>query len=198
MNLPNSSLPGMAARDALQVLVECRRDHHIVITNQGAARIWPRLASHELDFHYNPSTMGGAVSLALGLALARPELQVIVVSGDGALLMNLGSLVSVVAAGADNLTVIVLDNGIYEVTGGQRTPGAEARVDFAAIARGAGLANAQTFHDLVAWRRACPGLLAAPGPRFACLQVAPADPADLAAPSLAIQSQVARLQQRLL
>jgi thiamine pyrophosphate-dependent acetolactate synthase large subunit-like protein len=189
MNQPHHLLPRMPVRDALQVLAQCRSDDQIVITNQGAARVWPRLASHDLDFNYNPSTMGGAIPLALGLALAQPDTEVIVVSGDGALLMNLGCLVSVAAASARNLTVVVLDNGVYEVTGGQRTPAATAGVDYAAVARGAGLLNAQEFWDLAAWRQGCPALLAAPGPRFTCLRVAAANPADLATPPTAIQLQ---------
>jgi sulfopyruvate decarboxylase subunit beta len=193
----SSALLHMPVRDALQVLVECRGDKHIVITNQGAARIWPRLAFHDLDFHYNPSTMGGAVPFALGLALARPDHEVVVVSGDGALLMCLGSLVSVVAAGATNVTVVVLENGVYEVTGGQQTPGATANVDFVALARGAGFINAHDFGDVDTWRATCPQLLAAPGPRFTCLRVAAAELDDLATPPVAIQTQFARLQRRL-
>ena len=80
----------MAVRDALGVLVRCRDDRTLVVTNQGAARVWPLLESHALDFHYNPSTMGGAVPFGLGLALAKPALHVVVVSGDGALSMRIG------------------------------------------------------------------------------------------------------------
>src|SRR5262245_30394231 len=87
---------------ALQVLIDLRQDDRIVVTNQASARIWPKLSRHRLDFHYNPSTMGGAIPLALGLAMAQPRRQVLVVSGDGALLMNLGSLVTVAASGVTN------------------------------------------------------------------------------------------------
>jgi sulfopyruvate decarboxylase subunit beta len=114
---------GMDVVEALRVLAEVRTDRQVVISNQMSARLWPALSQHPLDFNYLSSTMGGAIPLGLGLALARPELEVIVLSGDGSLLMNLGCLVTVVGSGATNLTVILLDNGIYEVTGGQRTPG---------------------------------------------------------------------------
>jgi hypothetical protein len=95
--------PAACSVAALQVLADLCTADQIVVTNQGAARIWPKLRSRALDFHYNPSTMGGAIPLALGLALAQPGREVVAVSGDGSLLMSLGSLVSVVSAGAANL-----------------------------------------------------------------------------------------------
>src|SRR5207253_1176317 len=137
---------------ALQVLIALRQDDQIVISNQASARIWPRLTRHPLDFHYNPSTMGGAIPLALGLAMAQARRHVLVVSGDGALLMNLGSLVTVVGSGVTNLTVVVLDNQLYEVTGGQKTPAAGAAVDFAGLARAAGFPVAESFDDLADWQ----------------------------------------------
>src|SRR5439155_17136250 len=103
MSMPNKKMDGMSVIDALQVLVELRGDDQIVITNQASARIWPKLADHPLDFHYNPSAMGGAIPLGLGLALAQPQRHVLVISGDGSLLMNLGSLITVAASGASNL-----------------------------------------------------------------------------------------------
>ena len=112
---------------ALRVLADLCCDDQIVVTNQGSSRIWPKLRRRSLDFHYNPSTMSGAIPLALGLALAQPQREVLAISGDGSLLMSLGSLVTVVGSGVTNLTVVLLDNGIYEVTGGQETPA--ARVD---------------------------------------------------------------------
>ncbi len=62
-------------RDALKVLVESRDDSSVVVTHQGSARLWPQLVEHPLDFHYNPSTMGGAIPFGLGIALAHPDRQ---------------------------------------------------------------------------------------------------------------------------
>src|SRR5262245_33603291 len=107
---------------ALQVLHELRRDE-IVVTTMGSAREWPKLGEHPLDFQYLPSAMGHAPMLGLGLALAQPSREVIAFNGDGGMLMSLGCLVTVAASGATNITVVVLDNGLYEVTGGQRTAG---------------------------------------------------------------------------
>jgi thiamine pyrophosphate-dependent acetolactate synthase large subunit-like protein len=170
---------------ALEVLVELRREQ-IVVTTMGSAREWPKLSRHPLDFHYIPSAMGQAPALGLGLALAKPRREVIVLNGDGAMLMNLGALVTIVASRATNLTLIVFDNGIYEVTGGQRTAAAEAAdhatVDFAALARAAGFASALSFDRLDDWRRGAAQALALAGPRFIALRVEPVSDYQLESP----------------
>src|SRR5436305_13524905 len=71
---------------------------------------------------YTWGSMGMASSIGLGLALARPDLRVFVVDGDGSLLMNLGSLATIGLLQPSNLVVIVMDNGEYATTGGQPTP----------------------------------------------------------------------------
>jgi len=78
------------------------------------------------------------VPLGLGLALAQPERAVLVISGDGALSMNLGCLVTLIDSGAANLSIVLLDNGVYDVTGGQKTAAAREGVDFAGVARAIG------------------------------------------------------------
>lgn len=157
---------------ALKPLADCRHEQ-IVVTTMGASRDWPKLSQHPLDFHYLPSAMGHAPMIALGLALAQPQREVIAFNGDGCMLMSLGCLVSIVASGAKNLTLIVLDNGLYEVTGGQQTAGAKASVDFAAVARAARFPTAVAFDDLAVWQSEAAAILAKPGPRFVCLQVEP-------------------------
>lgn len=192
-NLPKA---GMDVTAALQVLAQARRAEQIVVTNQGSARIWPRFTRHELDLHYNPSTMGGAIPLALGLALGQPSRDVLVISGDGALLMSLGSLVTVAAAGASNLTVVVLDNGLYEVTGGQRTPGS-GRIDFAGLARAAGFPSADCIGDLASWQNQVRNVLAQLGPRFIALQVDGAPAELLRSPTPPLAEQLAAFRRAL-
>ncbi len=177
--------------DALQVLIDLRHDDQVVVTNQASARIWPKLTRHPLDFHYNPSTMGGAVPLALGLAMAQSRRNVLVVSGDGALLMNLGSLITVAGSGVTNLTVVVLNNGLYEVTGGQKTPG--TAVDFAGLARSAGFPSAESFDDLAEWRRRARKTMSLPGPRFISLVVHRTPSEFLQFPTPPIAEQLAAL-----
>jgi len=174
---------------ALQVLVDLRRSDQIVVTNQTSARIWPKLDRQALDLHYNPSTMGGAIPLGLGLAIAQPQRQVLVVSGDGALLMSLGSLVTVMDSGVTNLTVVVLENRLYEVTGGQQVPGAMVGVDFAAMARAAGFPTAESFQHFPEWQRRARQTLSADGPRFISLAVdrTPSEYLKFPTPSLADQ-----------
>ena len=173
--MESATKPRMPLVPALEVLARLRREE-IVVTTMGAAREWPRLSSHPLDLHYIPSAMGQAPALGLGLALAQPQREVIVLNGDGCLLINLGCLVTIAASGAKNLALFVLDNGIYEVTGGQRTAAAtvpHAKVDFAGLARAAGFASVWEFGDLTEWQRAAPEVLSQPGPRFLSLAVEP-------------------------
>jgi sulfopyruvate decarboxylase subunit beta len=155
------------------------------------------MARHPLAFHYNPSAMGGAIPLAAGLALAQPRRKVLVVSGDGSLLMNLGSLVTVVGSGVTNLTIVVLDNRMYEVTGGQKTAASGGQVDFAALARAAGFPSAGTFRDLSEWHAEAGALLAARGPRLVSLRVQPTPPEFLLAKTPAIGDQLAQLRRAL-
>jgi thiamine pyrophosphate-dependent acetolactate synthase large subunit-like protein len=157
---------------ALQVVQRLRTDQ-IVVTTMGTAREWPRLSQHPLDLHYIPSSMGQSPTLALGLAIAQPQRSVIVFTGDGSLLMNLGCLVTIVASGAKNLTLIVIDNGVYEVTGGQRTAGAVAGVDFAGMAEAAGFPSVERFDDINAWQRQAAAALERPGPRCIVLATEP-------------------------
>jgi len=165
--------PRIPIEQALQTLVALRREDQIVITNQSSARLWPRLSNHPLDFNYNPSNMGGAVPLAVGVALAQPTREVMVLSGDGSLLMNLGCLVTAAASGVTNLTIILLDNGMYEVTGGQKTPATDNEIDFAGLARAAAFPNVSHFWDLADWQQRAPGVLESRGPRFIWLAVGP-------------------------
>jgi thiamine pyrophosphate-dependent acetolactate synthase large subunit-like protein len=159
---------------AIKVLNELRTDE-IVITTMGSAREWPRISDHPLDFHYIPSAMGQAPALGLGIALAKPTRQVWVLNGDGAMLMNLGCLVTVIASGAKNVTVIVLENQIYEVTGGQRTAAGilGAKIDLAGFARSAGFPVVARFETLDDWRGQAAQLLEQSGPRFVVLAVEP-------------------------
>jgi thiamine pyrophosphate-dependent acetolactate synthase large subunit-like protein len=94
---------------------------------------------------------------------------VIVVTGDGGLLMNLGCLVTL--AGHDvPVAVVLIDNGLYEVTGGQPVAGA-GRTDFAGLAKAAGLKSVRTFDDSSSWEVDCPLFLTAATPSFAWLKV---------------------------
>ena len=169
---PANRAARMSAKDALAAVHAARGPQDIVITTMTPARDWTLLPQHPLDLVLVPSAMGSAPSLGLGLALAQPNRRVIVCNGDGSMLMNLGSLVSVVNARATNLVVIVFVNGTYEVTGSQPVPGAGV-VDYAALARAAGFVSVFDYASIDAWRRDVRHVLEATGPTFLALAVEP-------------------------
>ena len=143
--------------DALEVIHQYRQDA-VVITTMGAAREWQKLEPHPKDLVYMPSSMGQGPPLGLGIALSKPDQRVIVVNGDGCLLMNLGCLVTITAQAPTNFTLIVVDNGVYEVTGGQATVGDKSKragddpVNFADLARAAGFTEVYEFDDAESFR----------------------------------------------
>ncbi len=158
----------MTARAALEVLAR-RRGERIVVTTMTAVGIWPELSDTPLDFAYLPSAMGQAPSLGLGLALAQPQRGAIVVNGDGSMLMNLGSLVTLAHHPA-NLFLVLLDNALYEVTGGQSTAGT-GHADFAGLARAAGIPRTYHFETAEAWGEGAADALTGPGPVVIVLTV---------------------------
>jgi len=162
----------MSAKAALAAVHATRGPRDIVITTMTPARDWMLLPQHPLDLVLVPSAMGSAPSMGLGLALAQPNRRIIVCNGDGSMLMNLGSLVSIVNARATNLAVIVFVNGTYEVTGSQPVPGAGV-VDYAALARAAGFESVHAYASIDAWRNDVRRVLEAAGPTFVALAVEP-------------------------
>jgi thiamine pyrophosphate-dependent acetolactate synthase large subunit-like protein len=95
---------------------------------------------------YMLGSMGLAIPIALGVALAQPKRHVIALEGDGSLLMQLGCLATVATQAPKNLTIVVWDNGIYQITGGQKTASASV-ADLVAIARASGIANSAWAAD---------------------------------------------------
>lgn len=191
----NRKPPAMPVVDALRILIKHCDENWIVVTNQSSARTWPKLVQRPLDLHYNPSTMGGAVSLALGLALAQPKRRVLCISGDGALLMNLGCLVTVAACAPRNLTVCVLDNRLYEVTGGQRLPSAIHRpLEYNSLAMAVGFEQEMEFDDLAEWRETAEIFFDMPGPAFLRLEVEPTPREYLKHPTPPMAEQLLRFR----
>lgn len=168
------------AMDALTLLHEGRDPNDVVITTMATARDWMILqkerGANPRDLVFVPSSMGQAPSVALGLALAQPHRRVIVCNGDGSLLMNLGSLVSIVAAAPRNLTMLLFDNGVYEVTGAQPTPAAMIGraggcVEYEEMARAAGFRRVFRFVNAIEWREQLREVVYVDGPTFAVLDV---------------------------
>lgn len=167
----------LTKRELLEPLARLRTDQ-VVITTMGIVRPWARFSNHPLDFASADSAMGHAADFALGLALAQPQRRVICLNGDGSMLMTLGTLVTIVNAGARNLILFVVQNDSYEITGNQPIPGARS-VDFSGLAKSAGFRRAETFDDRQEYERTLPEILHHPGPVFVTVKVEPGDEGPL-------------------
>jgi thiamine pyrophosphate-dependent acetolactate synthase large subunit-like protein len=150
--------------EASKYLVGRLKDE-IIITSLGNEKYDLRAAGERDRNFYNWNAMGMASSLGLGLAMARPELKVIVYDGDGSLLMNLGALATIAMREPKNLIHIVWDNRSYAMTGGQPTATAY-RTDLGAIARAAGFPRVERVETLETFANAVDRALAEPGPWF--------------------------------
>jgi thiamine pyrophosphate-dependent acetolactate synthase large subunit-like protein len=154
--------------DLTQRLVARLRNDEAVVAGIGNTNFDLWASGRRPQNFYMLGSMGLACPIALGVALAQPQRRVIALEGDGSLLMQLGSLTTIAMLKPANLTIVVMDNSAYQITGAQPTTTAHG-ADLAAIARGAGLANSEwaddeaDFEQLVdaALGRAGPNLIAA-------------------------------------
>ena len=152
---------GLDRRAAVARLLEGRTDL-VVVTGLGSPTYDAAAAGDSDRNFYLWGAMGGAAMMGLGLALARPDLPVAVITGDGEALMGMGGLATIGLQAPANLTVVVLDNGLYEETGGQASHTGRG-VDLAVVARGCGIADARMVTDMAGIRGAagedpcCPG-----------------------------------------
>jgi phosphonopyruvate decarboxylase len=185
----------MTPESALRVIAEAR-GHALCVPTMTTAPAWREIAPDDLSV-VCVGFMGGASSLGLGLALACPDRRVIVLDGDGSLLMQLGSLATIAGARPRNLVHLVFKNGVYHTSGSQEIPGGPA-VDFAAMARAAGYPRACTIGDVDELRRRLPELLAGEGPVLVELYTTLADKTPMTSPGgVPFHRQVERLRERL-
>lgn len=126
-------------------LVGALKREEAVIGGIGNANFDLWAAGERPQNFYMLGSMGLTVPIALGVAIAQPQRHVVALEGDGSLLMQLGCLSTVGMLGRKNLTIVVWDNGIYEITGGQ--PTASTAGDLVAIARASGIANSTWAAD---------------------------------------------------
>ncbi|NRF67782.1 aldehyde dehydrogenase [Aquincola sp. S2] len=119
----------------------------LVVTGLGSASYDVFAAGDRDKNYYLWGAMGGATSVALGLALAQPDKAVVVITGDGEQLMGIGSLATVGAKQPRNLTIVVLDNGHFGETGMQRSH-TSLGTDLVAVAKGCGIADARTVDSI--------------------------------------------------
>ena len=162
----------MKREDCFKVLARHVTDEVVVATYSSAVE-WNDLGPRVLNY-FSMGAMGLASSHALGLALANPNRRIIVLDGDGSLLMNLGTLVTIAEVAPRNLLHFVFENGTYEANGSHRTP-AHGHVDFSGLAAAAGYRGCYTFDDLVTFANEIGGVLGEPGPVFITMKVEPGE-----------------------
>jgi Thiamine pyrophosphate enzyme, C-terminal TPP binding domain len=162
-------------RDAVPALIGRHQDFLIVSGLAGTSRDVAALTGDGAHTYTMAGAMGGACMIGLGLALARPDRRVLVVTGDGELLMNVGALATIAVMNSPNLAILCVDNGHYGETGYQKSH-TSLEVDLEKIAAGSGIKTTRTIASQEAL---------ADGPRllregnstvFLVLRVKPTDP----------------------
>ncbi len=146
---------------ALEALAK-RREDQVVISTMTVLGPWRDRAESDRDL-ICVGFMGGASTFGLGVQLARPDVPVWILDGDGSLAMQLGSLLTISQAAPRRFLHVVFHNGVYDTSGAQPLP-AEGRVCFADLARSAGYAEAARFEDIESFELALDELLEVDGP----------------------------------
>jgi len=162
-------------RQAVPALIGRHQDFLIVTGLAGTARDIAALTGDGAHTYTMAGAMGGACMIGLGLALARRDQQVLVVTGDGELLMNIGSLATIAVMNPPNLSVVCVDNGHYGETGYQKSH-TSLGVDLEKIAAGSGIKRTLTIaedSELAAGNRL---IREGNGASFVLLRVKPSEP----------------------
>jgi thiamine pyrophosphate-dependent acetolactate synthase large subunit-like protein len=147
------------------------RKDAIVIGGLGASTYDIAAAGDNDRNFYLWGAMGGAVMIGLGMALAQPKLPVVVITGDGEMLMGMGSLATASLQKPGNLTIIVLDNEVYGETGGQASHTA-ATVDLVGVAKSCGIGDTRTLATMAEIEAFAPAMQdVTSGPRFASIKI---------------------------
>jgi phosphonopyruvate decarboxylase len=167
---------------ALEKLLDVIPDEAAVIATTGKCGRELFTLADRPQHLYQVGSMGCASSMGLGVAI-NTEHTVVVIDGDGAALMKLGSLATIGAQAPRNLVHVLLDNGVHDSTGGQPTvsPG----VDFSAVANACGYPKAHTCNDLEGFGQALAAAWRGDGPHFIHMRIVPGSMAKLGRPTLA-------------
>jgi thiamine pyrophosphate-dependent acetolactate synthase large subunit-like protein len=168
--MAKQSQPVLDRREAVAALLRDRGDL-LVVTGLGSPSYDVHAAGDTDANYYLWGAMGAAALVGLGLAQAKPDRKVLVITGDGEQLMGLGGLATIAVARPKNLVVAVVDNGHFGETGMQESHTARG-IDLAAVAGACGFADARTIQDLAGVEVARVALhRAADGPRLFLLKV---------------------------
>lgn len=163
----------MMKRDEMLKAFARQRKDEIVVAVYMAAQEITHISPNDLNYTFT-GAMGQGSSHALGLALGRPDRRVIVFDGDGSLLMNLGSLITIANQAPKNLVHCLCENGTYETNGAVPIPRA-GQIRFAELARTAGYRSTYELSDVAEWERELPRILKEDGPIFVDLKVEPGE-----------------------
>ena len=163
----------MMKRDEMLKAFARQRKDEIVVAVYTAAQEITQISPNDLNYTF-VGAMGQGSSHALGLALGRPDRRVILFDGDGSLLMNLGSLVTIANQAPANLVHCLCENGCYETNGSVPIPRA-GQIRFAELAKTAGYRRIYEISDLADWESKLPDLLKEAGPLFVDLKVEPGE-----------------------
>lgn len=162
-------------RDAVPAIVGAHRDFLIVAGLAGTAKDVAALTDDGEHAYTLAGAMGAACMVGLGLALARPDRRVLVVTGDGELLMNLGALATIAVLNPPNLSILCVDNGHYGETGYQQSH-TSLGVDLESIAAGAGIPTTRTVESADQIEPASELMRRGNATTFVVLRVKPTDP----------------------
>lgn len=170
-----SELGNLDRCEAVPQLVGDPNDFLIIAGLAGTAKDTAHLCEPNANYYACAGVMGGAVAMGLGLALSQPEHWVLVLTGDGELLMNVGSLATVGLMDPPNLSIVCVDNGHYGETGYQKSH-TSLGVDLAKMASGAGIAEVRTVTQTEEIAEAAALIRHMDGPSFVLLKVKPTEP----------------------
>jgi thiamine pyrophosphate-dependent acetolactate synthase large subunit-like protein len=168
MNARNTKV--MNRFDVTKRLIAKLKHEEAVVGGIGNTNFDLWATGHRPQNFYMLGSMGLAFPIALGVALAQPDRRVFALEGDGSLLMQLGALSTIAALKPKNLIMIVMDNGIYQITGAQPTPAAGV-ADLVAIALGSGLANSAWAADEEDFERLIDEAMSADEPSLIALRI---------------------------
>jgi len=165
--------------DITQRMLKLLRNDEAVIGGIGYSNfdLWGASGGKRTQNFYMLGSMGLAVPIALGVAIAQPQRRVIALEGDGSILMELGSLATVASRRQKNLAIVILDNGAYQITGGQATVTGDC-ADIVGIARASGIAQSAWAADESAFEELIAQSLREDGPWLIGCRIDNAKPKD--------------------
>ena len=165
MDLDRSNHYTLRRREVVKILLDQRDSGLLIVAGLGAPA-WDVTAAGDEPLNFPLwGAMGGAVSIGLGLAIAQPTRRILVITGDGEMLMGLGSLATVSIQSPSNFAILVLDNERYGETGMQATHTA-GNVDLAAVATATGFSECHNITDKKRLRSLLPQIQKGKGPLF--------------------------------